>query len=1013
MMRMRARSLTLSVSLVALVLAAQPALAQDAPEAEAQGDQEVAGPQVEPPAPTEDDEAIVVTGTRIRSTQYDFANPVVAIDDSAIQNAGVTNITSFLSDFPALVGSSGPSDGSGTNAGIGGVGLNLLNLRNLGTQRTLTLIDGRRHVAAVPGSSSVDTNTFPVDLIERVDILTGGASAIYGADAVSGVVNFILKKDFEGIAARAQAGISDKGDGASQFASLTAGTNFAGGRGNIAVAFEYGHDDNFLREQRRRLRPENFQSLVDNLDDVDDDPNVPDRVFVTDLRYFDSSRIGAIDVDLDFAPDFLGDGSRFDPGTYVGSIFQTGGSGTPVSTYGGELLPTVDRYIANALFNYDLTDNINVYAQGKYARVDSASEGQPTFDFTILVTPDNPFLPANVRAAIDPDFGAAIVNRDNLDIGRRGEDNRRETYRGVIGATVDFTGNIELDVSYVYGQSDVEVRQTRTRFNDRFLAAIDAVDEGQFRTGTPNGNIVCRSNLTDVSASDQPFYNFGSGFFFGDFDELSFTPGANSGCIPFNLFSEQQRPGAIEFLVTNAVDRSTIKQHVANAAISGDFGEGLALWGGPIGFAVGAEYRKEKSASFPDPVNTTGLTFGNALFPEVGSFDVKEAFGELRVPIVRDRPGFHELTLAGAIRLSDYSTVGGTTTFQVNGVYAPVRDVRFRGTYAQTVRAPNIGELFGPQNQTFLFIDDPCSPTEIGNGTDSRAANCQALLTGLGLSAAQLADFTGDTSASIPGTAGGNRDLTEETAKTITGGVVLQPRFIPGLTLSADFYDVQIEDAVATPSAQVVAELCVDQPTLENVFCAAIDRNSGSNVTAPGVISGFRLGPQNVAEFTTRGIDFSASYRTELPSNLGNLSLGVVGNYLDKLTFIPIPGGEMVNSKGTAGAPKWQVNFDANWEWENYSLTYGFNYFSKTLRFSRQTIEAQPDIAAPEFLKIDAKFTHDIQLAIEVDEKFTFYGGVNNLFDQEPDIGAITAPLSTPVGRFIYFGARVGLDDIF
>jgi iron complex outermembrane recepter protein len=1011
-----------SASALALALAASPALAQPVSTEAAQQDEQPGPDQDGEPqgtinasdAPAGQDE-VIVSGTRIRTPQYDFANPVVSVDDDAIERSGITNITSFLTEFPALVGSSDSNDGSGTNAGIGGVGLNLLDLRNLGTQRTLVLIDGRRHVAAVPGSSSIDTNTIPVELIQRVDIVTGGAGAIYGADAVSGAVNFILRRDFEGITFRGQAGISDEGDGESQFLGLTAGTNFANGRGNVAVSFEYGHDDRFLREQRRRLDPRNFFTFVDNLADqaAGDNPNVPDLIPVTDVRYFDSNPAGAIDVDLDFVPDFIGSGAPFDPGTYVGSIFQTGGSGTPVATYGGELLPTIDRYVGNLLLSYRLTDDIRFYAQGKYARVESASEGQPTFDFTLLVPLDNPFIPANVEAAARAavgDFGL-LVSRDNLDIGRRGEDNVRETYRGVIGFDGNLNPDITFDVSYVYGRSDNEIRQTRTRFNDRFFAAIDAVDEGEFRTGTPNGNIVCRSNIAPATLSNQPFYNFVSNPFDFGAQPLSFTPGPNSGCVPFNLFSEQQRPGAIEFLLTDAVDRSTIEQHVATASLSGTFGQNIRLWGDPIGFAIGAEYRHESSESLPDPVNTTGLTFGNALFPEIGSFDVREAFAELRVPIVADRPFFHELTLNGAARYADYSTTGGALTYQFGGVWAPIRDIRFRGTYAQAVRAPNIGELFGPQNQTFLFIDDPCAPDNINDGTATRAANCQALFTQLGLSPAQVAAFTGDTSASIPGVAGGNPNLREETAETFTAGVIIRPRFIPGLTLSADFYDVKIQDAVSTPSLSTVATLCVDAPTIDNVFCDAIDRNPGTNAAAPGVVSGFRLLPQNVAQFTTKGIDFSASYRFRPGGNLGTVTLGLVGNYLDELTFIATPGGNVIDSTGTVNAPEWQLNFDLNWTIEQLSFTYGFNYFSETLRFSRAQIAADPDIVAPEFLSFSERFTHDMQIAYNINDRFRFYVGVNNLFDQEPDVGATFYPVSA-IGRFYYAGVRTSLGGL-
>ncbi|WP_212611899.1 TonB-dependent receptor plug domain-containing protein [Sphingomonas baiyangensis] len=991
-----------------------PAMAQDVPPAGAQ-DNQASSPILTPEELSETDSAdqIIVTGTRIRSQQFDQPNPVVSVSGDLIQNTGATNITGFLADFPALTGSSDSNDNSGSNAGIGGVGLNLLDLRNLGTQRTLVLVDGRRHVSSVPGSASIDTNTIPLDLVVRTDIVTGGASSIYGADAVSGVVNFVLRQDFEGITARVQSGISDEGDTGNQFLAVTAGQNFAGGRGNIAVSLEYSQESRFLREQRRRLRPENFATFSDNVNDPDDDPNVPDQIPYYDVRYFDSNPIGAIDTNLDFTPDFIGNGSVFDPGTYAGGIFQSGGSGTPVATYGGELLPRIERFVSNLLFSYEVLPNIKAYVQGKYARVESDSEGQPTFDFTILTPLDNAFLPDNIRAQAIADAGnfGVLVNRDNLDIGRRGQNNKRETYRSVVGVRGDVTSNVEFDVSYVYGRSDARLLQTRTRFNDRFFAAIDAVDEGQVLNGTPNGNIVCRSNIAPASLSNQPFYNFQSAPFDFDAQQLSFTPGPNSGCVPFNLFSDQQAPGAIDFLLTDAVDTSRIQQHVVNAFVSGTIGDNIRLWGDAIGFAVGGEYRFEKSESFPDPVNTTGLTFGNALFPETGSFDVWEAFGELNVPIISNRPFAEELSINGAVRISDYSTIGTATTYSIGGIYAPIRDVRFRGTYARAVRAPNIGELFGPQNQTFSFIEDPCAPQNINDGTSTRVANCQAIFQQLGLNAQQIADFTGDVSSSLPGLAGGNPDLSEETATTWTAGVVLRPSFIPRLNVSVDFYDVRIEDAISTPALDRVAELCVDAPDLNNQFCDAIDRNPGTNPSAPGVVSGFRLLPQNVAEFTTRGIDFTVAY--SLPtSSLGTFGVGIRGNYLDRLTFIAVPGGNTINSKGTVNAPEWQVNANVNWSIDKYLVTYRMNYFSKTSRFTNEQIAADPDIVAPEFLYFDERFTHDVQLAIAPNDRFSFYMGVNNVFNQEPDIGSTFYPVAA-TGRYIYAGARMSIDRLF
>jgi outer membrane receptor protein involved in Fe transport len=466
----------------------------------------------------------------------------------------------------------------------------------------------------------------------------------------------------------------------------------------------------------------------------------------------------------------------------------------------------------------------------------------------------------------------------------------------------------------------------------------------------------------------------------------------------------------VDWVNTTAIDRSSIKQHVASVSINGDLGD-FRLGGGPIGFAVGGEYRKEKSASFPDPVNTTGLTFGNALFPEVGSFDVVEGFAELRVPILQGRPGVHDLTANGAVRVSSYSTVGTTFTYQAGLVYAPVKDVRFRGTYAQAVRAPNIGELFGPQNQDFRSINDPCAPQNINSGSSTRAANCLQLLQNAGLSPAQIVAFTGATGSSTPGLSGGNPDLSEETAKTITAGVILQPSFAPNLILSADYYDVKIEDAVGSPTVTTIANLCVDTPTIENDFCALLTRRPGTSLQNPGTISSFVRQPLNVAYFSTKGIDFSAQYR--IPTDkMGLFRFSMVGNWLDSLITTSVPGAAPVENAGTEGVPKWQVNFDLNWTYKSFNLNYGFNYFSKTLRYSRATIAGNPDIVPAEYLKLDAKFEHDMQLRWTTSDRMSFYVGVNNMFNQRPDIGSQFYPVSA-VGRFLYAGVRINTDKLF
>lgn len=1000
------RHLPASVSLLAVALVAMPGLAAaqteeqqvQAARAENVGSQPTAG------APTADE--IVVTGSRIRRPDLETPNPMISLGADTLQSAGSTNLTDILTGYPALIGSSTSADNSGSDAGIGTTGLNLLNLRNLGTQRTLVLVDGRRHVSGLPGEQSVDINTIPTDLVERVDVLTGGVSAIYGADAVTGVVNFVLKKDFDGIAARGQAGISEFGDAGQRFVSITAGRNFADGRGNVAVAFEYGKDDRLESRDRRRLSGSNAVRFFLNPDDPENvdpdyaggnDNGIPDNVPLNDVRYFDTNREGGIDVNFDGFPDyFVGRGGgvvAFDPGRFVPNFYQQGGNATLVSDYANDLLPTVERYVANALGHFDVNGSLTLFAEAKFAKIKSFSLQQPTFDYYLFVEPDNPFIPAELQPEIQAN-GGALFNRDNFDFGQRGENIDRETIRTVLGARGDVTSNIDYEIAYVFGQSKITSRNVNDIFDDRFYAALDVVNG-------PNG-ATCRANIDPNWVPNQPFVSF-----FSDPPLREVTPPttfAPGQCVPLNLFGEgvasQQ---ALDFIRTDTTDRSKIDQHVVTAVVSGDLDNLLALPGGPIGFALGAEYRKEKSSYVSDPIARQGLTHTNAINPTKADFDVKEVFGEVRLPVFKDAPMANRLELGGAIRLSDYSTIGSTTTWKVDGTYAPVRDIAFNATYSQAVRAPNISELFNGGGDTFEFITDPCNLNEIQNGTEHRAANCAALLSSLGV--ADPGSFRDPRSTNIQGFLGGNPDLREETAKTWTAGVVLQPRMLRGLTVRADWYDIKLKNAINYVQPEEAAELCVDQPDLNNVFCDLIARqNGGPNA---GQIVDFTVVPQNVAAFRTAGLDFNVNYRVDA-GKIGKFNFNLVGNYLDRLEFIGTPGAPVTNERQEDFAPKYQVTLDLTWQQGPLTFNYGLSWFDKTLRFTNQEVEGNPDIVAPEFLFYKERWVHDIYMSIDATDRFQFYGGINNFTGERPDIGADSYPVNS-VGRFFFAGVRVRL----
>jgi outer membrane receptor protein involved in Fe transport len=958
------------------------------------------------------EDIIIVTGSRIARPDLDMANPIVAITSAAIENSGQTNVTDILTRNPALTASTGSSLAGGANAAFGETGVNLLDLRNLGTNRTLVLVNGKRHVAGIPNTAAVDINTIPQDLIERIDVLTGGASAIYGADGVSGVVNFIMKRDFEGLSARAQAGISGQGDAGSQLISVVAGKNFGDGRANITAAYEYSKSERLHTSRRGYYGdPEQYYLMVQNPDDFGN--NVPNGVFdrypQNNLTWAWSAPQGMIEL-LGSGELFLGDGSAYDPGIVLpGTAFAIGGTNTPVAGYFGDLQPELRRHAFNLLGSYEFSPAARFYAEGKYVETRAYSVGQPSFEFGTELAGDNAYLIERFGAAAAA--GGAGIYRDNYDLGIRGETNNRKTYRAVLGLEGEITDNLRYDVSYVYGRTTARYEQTSNLIADRFFAALDAVYD------PVSNQVVCRSTL-DPNAPIDPL-NYGG-------PATTFTPGANSICRPLNLLGEGVADqAALDFVMADNVSRSRISQEVISGYISGDTGGFFNLPGGAVGFALGAEYRKEKSSETPDPLLVSG-DFRD--YPQVaasgGKFDVKEVFAELNVPLLANVPMAERLSFGGAIRYSDYSTIGSTTTWKLDGLYAPIRDIRFRATYSQAVRAPNIGELFSPTSGTFGGLSDPCDISQRSQGTQYRAANCQALLAGIGLTQAQIDGFS---PSSIPannttrrGEFAGNPNLKEETARTWTAGVVLQPSFVPGLTMTFDWYNIRIKGAVNTPSPTELAQLCVDQPTLDNVYCGNLFRDSTTGYFLgagddPQRRIAFVLLPENVADFRTAGADFSINYVFSPGDNLGKFQFNLTGGYLDKINFVPTLGADVDEDILETYNPRWRGSVNLTWTLDNLSLNYGMSYWSKTRRYNSEILEGSPDISDPKYFWYKEKFEHEIRAAFKLKDTFQFYAGVNNLFNEKPDFDTregTTRIFGYPVsaiGRYIYAGIKFDL----
>lgn len=945
---------------------------------------------------------IVVTGTRIARPEFNAPNPIQSFGAAEIKDVGATNVTDFLLRSPALIGSTTSLSTAGSNLTSAQlVGVNELNLRNLGSQRTLVLVDGRRHIAAEPGTAAVDTNSIPVDLIERVDVLTGGTSAVYGADGVSGVVNFILKHDFEGLSIRGQSSISQRGDAGNRYVAVTAGKNFADGRGNIAASYEYNVTDEFRQTQRipyGQTGP--YYRFVRNPADFPDNPNTPYNVPLTNLRWADSSPGGAIDTNLDFSPDFTGEGGVYDPGTYVsGSPFTIGGSSTPQDSYFGDFTPYTRRHIANVLGSFKVSDALRLFGEGKFVRTFARTEGQPSYDFYTFLYPDNAYLNAKFPDATD---GAYVTGRDNFDFGLHTYEARRDTLRGVVGADGQISAHSKYELSFVYGRVNSRATTYNDRISDRYYAAIDSVID------PATGNITCRINLpgqTDIQSESSNVSSFNG-------PPVTFAPGQ---CVPLNILGVgSPSPAGLAFILANHTDHARLTQAVVSGSISGDTGAFLNLPGGPVGFAFGGEYRRETSDYIPSQLELNDQLLDSSIGVRTkGAFNVKEAFGELNLPIFKEAPFAYALSVGAAGRVSKYSTIGSTKSWSFNGVYAPLRDLSFRGTLSQAVRAPNIGELFQGRSGAFEFINDPCGIDQQSNGTQYRQANCAAILNGLGVNPTTFDptnDPTSPANNSLLGTSGGNPKLRAETARSWTAGAVLRPRFIRNLQISADWYNIRISNAINTASAQDLAKLCVDQPTLDNPFCSLITRDPST-----GLINGYSLSPQNVAAIRTSGLDVALSWTVTPSDSLGRFNLHIVGNYLHSLKRIASPGADVEDQREYAttssggASPKFSGSATLNWRKGPFDVTYDVEYFSKTLRYTREEFAGRPNLVAPEYKYYRESWLHNLQVSTDVGKRYNFYLGVNNLFDAKPDVGAIAYPVPA-IGRSFYAGFRVKLD---
>jgi iron complex outermembrane receptor protein len=640
-----------AIGIGALVGTIAPASAQSAPDCKA-----------DPNNPACSVETVVVTGSRIPRAETDSPNPVISVGATEILHSGDTNLTDYLKRIPALVGSLSTQNTSSnagliTNSHSSLEGLNLLDLRNLGYIRTLVLEDGQRIVSSSPGDAAVDTNTIPITLIDRVDVVTGGSSAVYGADGVSGVVNFIMKHDLEGIDARTQASFSDGGGGNSYTYAASIGHNFDNGNGNVTLTYEGYVQNSLFYTQRPEFRTGNFGSMQPNpLNPTGADPSLPANIPMRNVTIPSFGGIGEINA-LN-GQTFNGNGKPFNFGMPItDSNDAIGGDGLPLAPASfADFVPITHRNIAEVSADDQFNRWFKLSGEFRFAHVDTKNAEENPF-FEMPVTNQNPFLPAGVRSAISGN-GTAGAGPDGSALGlltefpylipgtALAEKVSRDIYRGVLGANgylpaPDFMHDAKWDVHYVYGQTDVSDQDQHDLVDDRLAAAMDVVKG-------PSGP-TCRSNLEpgtpppDLSIFGLPVLDAIIGYptsLFGS----TFTPGANSGCVPFNPFDPSaNNKAAIKWIYQNPTTNSEITQQDLNGFVSFDLPQ-WKDWGmaAPISMVLGGEYREETSKSVSPP-NTVAGFYGN--IPGAAQLSIT-------APMLRTASAREALTLGKAARRS-------------------------------------------------------------------------------------------------------------------------------------------------------------------------------------------------------------------------------------------------------------------------------------------------------------------------------------------------------------------------
>ncbi|PZQ59447.1 MAG: TonB-dependent receptor [Phenylobacterium zucineum] len=946
-------------------------------------------------ADTRDVAELVVTGSRIRRTDTTSAAPVTVLDEQALTERGYVNLGEMLNQVTSNVPSFPISTTSGFPAGSGQTSPNLF---NLGAGRTLTLLNGRRMVTSASGlgDRTVDTNVIPSGLVQRVDIVQAGGAAVYGSDAIAGVVNYILKNDFEGLELDAQYGESSKGDYPKTFLRATWGKNFADGRGNIAVDLEYSKTRPLLEYARRRTGegPRN----VPNLANTSTTDGIPPTVWVFGGRFWSQNYDGVIFQTNTALPSGLlrqnGGAFQFSPGGQV-IPYDTGLiQGTSSTAIGGQgldvrenstLAAGVERWNGTVIGHYDITDSIRVSGEFLFGR----QEGRDPYGTqqifrtagsnAVAFNRNNPFLsPQDVAllSGASPSFasgGNLFVSRRLNILPTRERFSSTDTWRGLVALDGDFTladRNFNWNVSFSRAETE-GLQRVWTPNVVNIERALNAVR-------SPTGQIVCAVNADANPANDAP------------------------GCVPLNPFGSQTASHeAVAYVSVLQGQNYKNTQDDFLAVLSGDV---IQLPGGMAKFSASYEHREESVAFRPFEADLRGLTTtGTAPTNRDGKFNTDEFSGEILVPLVGGDftlPLVKALEVNGSYRFVDHSLAGKEEVWGIGGVWEVGYGLSLRASKSRNFRAPTLDQLFAP---TFAspgqpLGSDPCDADRINGGPAPavRLANCQAEWSrnpGYG----PLAGFQdpAENTGLVTVTSGGNADLRNELSETVTWGIAFQPSYIPGLTFTVDRIQVDLTDGLSSFTPASFAATCYDSTTQPVDICATFQRN------AQGWIVAARQTTFNAGKVLYRGEVYNFSYRFPIgrffdDADFGTLEVATEATHTTRL-LTSVTGFDSNRSDGTTATPDWRVRGDLRYSRGPLRLFYSVYYLPSVKAAFTDTIETNPVPI------VKANYTHTISGQYDY-RNFTFRAGVNNLTNEMPSFP--TRTYGDIFGRQYFFGVR-------